>query len=93
MIYPSNLKRFGKTNWTFFSGATRFDDGDDPYITEINIVDGKGVILLIDKNGADIYNEDFGIYTDDVVMALTVLSEGMTRNEFEKATEGWKRIF
>lgn len=52
----NNVRRFDKTDWCGFAGATTFADGSDPFIGEVTL-DGIGLIIIGDVGGISLIHD------------------------------------
>jgi len=52
----NNVRRFDKTDWCGFAGATTFADGSDPFIGEVTI-EGVEMIIIGDVGGISVVSD------------------------------------
>ena len=57
------LQRFKETDWLAFGGATRFQDGSEPFIGQLS----DGVLVVLDAEGITFWPE--APYPDDPAKA------------------------
>jgi hypothetical protein len=60
MAAPENLirrpdwRRFAEADWYGFAGAERFENGDEPWIAEVE-VDGQPAVAIVDATGVSVF--------------------------------------